>query len=119
MYTTTTSTILLTLSTLLLSTLTHAAPSNPLAARDNSITVTFIGAAGAQFTQPIPFTSTFTPITNGDLSVSHIATSGGPVACFGIDGSINKFPAAGYADVGPPQVIVGCVAGPIPEGARH
>ena len=99
------------------SALTWAAPSQP-ATRDNSITVTFIGAAGAQFSQAITFDSTFTAVDN-DLSISHIATSGGPVACFGIDGSVNKFPAAGYADVGPPQTIVGCVAGPIPAGAKH
>ena len=110
------STIALTLG-LAASTLAWAAPSQPIT-RDNSITVTFIGAAGAQFSQAIPFDSTFTHVDN-DLSISHIATSGGPVACFGVDGSINKFPAAGYADVGPPQTIVGCVAGPIPEGAKH
>jgi len=111
-----TSTVLATLA-LSASTLAWAAPSAPVA-RDNTITVTFIGAAGAQFSQPIAFDSTFTPVTN-DLSISHIATSGGPVACFGIDGSINTFPGAGYADVGPPQSIVGCVAGPIPQGAKH
>lgn len=111
-----TSTVFATLA-LAASTLAWAAPSQPLT-RDNSIIVTFIGAAGAQFTQPIPFDSTFTPVLN-DLSISHIATAGGPVACFGINGSINKFPSAGYADVGPPQTIVGCVAGPIPEGAKH
>lgn len=99
------------------STLAWAAPSQP-ATRDNTITVTLIGAAGAQYSIGIPFDSTFTP-TNNALSISHIATSSGPVACFGVDGSINKFPGAGYADVGPPQTIVGCVAGPIPEGAKH
>jgi hypothetical protein len=111
-----TSTVFATLA-LAASSLAWAAPSQPTA-RDNSIMVTFIGAAGAQFSQPIPYTSTFTHLTN-DLSISHIATAGGPVACFGVDGSINKFPGAGYADVGPPQTIVGCVAGPIPEGAKH
>lgn len=113
---TSTTTLLLALSALTLAT-PFPAPSAPLSPT-NSITLTFIGAAGAQFTQPIPFDNTFTPVIN-DLSISHIATSGGPVACFGVDGSVNKFPAAGYQDVGPPQTIVGCVAGGIPEGAKH
>ncbi|KAK4938008.1 hypothetical protein LTR10_021497 [Elasticomyces elasticus] len=95
-----------------LSTLVSA---GPIAARTSNVSVTFIGAADAQYTLDIPVSSTWTP-TNNVLSISHIHTSaGGPCVFFGIDGAVFVAPAeGGYGDVGPPQTIVGGICGPFP-----
>jgi len=105
-----------TLSTVLtaISFLAAGITAIPLESRQSgSVTVTFIGAADAQYSLQIPVNSQFTP-TNNPLSISHISTSGGPGACFGVDGAIYVAEGAGYGDVGPPQTIVGCVFGPFP-----
>lgn len=96
--------------------LTQASSANPIAARQAStVSVTFIGAANAQYTLEIPANSVFTP-TNNALSISHISTSaGGPCAFFGVDGAVFVAPAdGGYGDVGPPQTIAGGICGPFP-----
>jgi hypothetical protein len=84
--------------------------------RQSGISATFIGAANAQFTVPIPQLSTWTP-TNNVLSISHIQTSAGSDSCtfFGIDGAVVVLPqGGGFVDVGPPQTIVGGICGPFP-----
>lgn len=97
----------------LIATLVSATPISSRQAP--TVSVTFIGAADAQYTLDIPVNSVFTP-TNNLLSISHISTSaGGPCAFFGVDGAIFVAPpAGGYGDVGPPQTIAGGICGPFP-----
>jgi hypothetical protein len=94
-------------------TLTSAGPI--ISSRQSSVSVTFIGAADAQYTLDMPANSVFTP-TNNALSISHIQTSvGGPCVFFGVDGAVFVAPAAGgYGDVGPPQTIAGGICGAFP-----
>ncbi|KAK6383806.1 hypothetical protein LTS17_003098 [Exophiala oligosperma] len=99
----------------LLGSLSSFASASPIDTRQSGVSVTFIGAADAQYTLEIPANSVFTP-TNNALSVSHIQTSaGGPCVFFGVDGAVFVAPAAGgYGDVGPPQTIAGGICGPFP-----
>ncbi|KAL3259191.1 hypothetical protein ABHI18_005445 [Aspergillus niger] len=69
--------------------------------------VTFIGAAGAQFTQDFPTDGSNVKITN-PLSISHISCSTqGAVCTFdGIDHSVTTVTGVGQVDVGPPQTQI-------------
>ncbi|KAE8395208.1 hypothetical protein BDV23DRAFT_168812 [Aspergillus alliaceus] len=71
------------------------------------VSITFIGAADAQFTQDFPTDGTGTAITN-PLSISHIASSTDGVSCVfnGIDNSVTYVSDAETVDVGPPQTQV-------------
>ncbi|KAL2012066.1 hypothetical protein VTN00DRAFT_4784 [Thermoascus crustaceus] len=68
--------------------------------------ITFIGAAGASFSQDFPTDGSVVPITN-PLSISHIASKGGATCTFyGIDGSVTTVVGAETVDVGPPQTQI-------------
>ncbi|KAL6244587.1 hypothetical protein RBB50_008829 [Rhinocladiella similis] len=99
----------------LLGSLSSLTSASPIDTRQSGVSVTFIGAADAQYTLDIPANSVFTP-TNNALSISHIQTSaGGPCVFFGVDGAVFVAPASGgYGDVGPPQTIAGGICGPFP-----
>ncbi|KAJ5738907.1 hypothetical protein N7493_002062 [Penicillium malachiteum] len=92
---------ILSLSTVLA--LASAAPVK----RSNDVEITFIGAAGAQFTQSFPTDGTATSISNV-LSISHISSSTEGVECTftGVDSSSTTVDGVEYVDVGPPQTQV-------------
>lgn len=95
-----------------------------------TVTATLIGAAGAQYTIPIPvdmslvYTSKGSRVSNTSedkinhrpdnvLSISHVETTGGTCTFCGVDGAevVTNFPGPGSInlkneDVGPPQTIV-------------
>jgi len=77
-----------------------------------TINATLIGAAGAEYTMPIPVDMTLA-YTNQALSISNIETTGGTCTFCGVDGAeVGTFTGPGTmslkdtADVGPPQTIV-------------
>ncbi|RMZ92550.1 hypothetical protein DV736_g235, partial [Chaetothyriales sp. CBS 134916] len=89
---------------------TASPQSDPSAA--SIITVTLFGATPeAQYSISVPPTGDFT-LTNNELSISHVQTSGGPCGLFGVDQLIQEIDTAGYVDVGAPQTIVGVACGP-------
>ncbi|PYI09717.1 hypothetical protein BO78DRAFT_394637 [Aspergillus sclerotiicarbonarius CBS 121057] len=69
--------------------------------------ITFIGAAGAQFTQDFPIDGSVVKITN-PLSISHIydGTKGTVCTFDGIDHSVTTVAGVSQVDVGPPQTQV-------------
>ncbi|RAK95958.1 uncharacterized protein BO80DRAFT_367574 [Aspergillus ibericus CBS 121593] len=69
--------------------------------------ITFIGAAGAQFTQDFPIDGSTVKITN-PLSISQIydGTKGTVCTFNGIDHSVTTVTGVGQVDVGPPQTQV-------------
>jgi hypothetical protein len=96
-----------------------------------TVNATLIGAAGAQYTIPIPvdmslvYTSKGSQVSNTSedkinhrpdnvLSISHVETTGGTCTFCGVDGAevVTNFPGPGSInlrneeDVGPPQTIV-------------
>ncbi|KAJ5725628.1 uncharacterized protein N7483_006985 [Penicillium malachiteum] len=75
--------------------------------RSNDVEITFIGAAGAQFTQNFPTDSTATSISNV-LSISHISSGTDGVECTftGVDSSSTTVDGVEEVDVGPPQTQV-------------
>ncbi|PYH44311.1 uncharacterized protein BP01DRAFT_86823 [Aspergillus saccharolyticus JOP 1030-1] len=92
----------------LLFVLASAVSGAPLAVRtDNEVSITFIGAANAQFTQSFPTDGSTVAITN-PLSISHIASSTAGVTCTfaGIDHSTTTVSGAVTVDVGPPQTQI-------------
>ncbi|OJK00953.1 hypothetical protein ASPACDRAFT_42453 [Aspergillus aculeatus ATCC 16872] len=82
-------------------------PSTPSGGQGSSVTITFQGAADAQFSQSFPLDGTSTAITN-PLSISHIVSSTGNVRCTfnGIDHSVTTVSGVQTIDVGPPQTQV-------------
>jgi len=91
-----------------------AISATPIEARQaGTVSATFFGAAGAQYTVDMPLNSAFSP-THNALSISQITTDGGPCAFFGIDGGVFVVPGAGQITAGPPQTIVGGVCGQMP-----
>jgi hypothetical protein len=107
----TTTLAVLTACQLACSTPINPAPRQNLSA--GSVTATLIGAAGAQYTMAIAMDENV-HLTNNDLGISHINTSGGPCDFFGVNGAVVSFPAAGAQDIGPPQTIVAAACGPRP-----
>jgi len=88
----------------LMATLTQAAPVVDRSSFEAQIT--FIGAAGAQFSLSVPTDSSIFYIYN-PLSISHISSEGGATCSFeGIDGSHTIVVGAETVDVGPPQTQV-------------
>ncbi|KAJ5702154.1 hypothetical protein N7488_009702 [Penicillium malachiteum] len=71
------------------------------------VTVTFIGAADAEFTQSFPVNGGSVQITNV-LSISHIEMNAAGVTCTfnGIDHSVTTLTGSQFVDVGPPQTQV-------------
>ncbi|PYI24587.1 hypothetical protein BO86DRAFT_443197 [Aspergillus japonicus CBS 114.51] len=82
-------------------------PSTPSGGQGSAVTITFQGAADAQFSQSFPLDGTSTAITN-PLSISHIVSSTGNVRCTfnGIDHSVTAVSGVQTVDVGPPQTQV-------------
>ncbi|PYI36684.1 hypothetical protein BP00DRAFT_441256 [Aspergillus indologenus CBS 114.80] len=82
-------------------------PSTPAGGPGSAVTITFQGAADAQFSQSFPLDGTSTAITN-PLSISHIVSSTGNVRCTftGIDHSVTTVSGVQTVDVGPPQTQV-------------
>ncbi|RAH63880.1 uncharacterized protein BO66DRAFT_362206 [Aspergillus aculeatinus CBS 121060] len=82
-------------------------PSTPSGGQGSSVTITFQGAADAQFSQSFPLDGTSTAITN-PLSISHIVSGTGNVRCTfnGIDHSVTTVSGVQTVDVGPPQTQV-------------
>jgi len=72
-----------------------------------TINATLIGAAGAEYSMPIPIDMTLT-YTNNVLSISSISTDGGTCTFCGVDGAeIGTVTGPGTVlDVGLPQTIV-------------
>lgn len=108
-------TILPALTLALLATFTSAVPAAYpylLAPEgDSFILVTFIGAAGAAYSQSIPFDYTVYPTRNA-LSISKISISGGPCVFYGVDGyAVFDHGVAGTYDIGPPVIIEGGACG--------
>lgn len=103
-----------------LTTLTTASPTLRHAARQeysgcsagDSVEITLIGAADAQYSISVPCNNMFTP-TNNVLSISHVQSNSGPCAFIGVDGGFLVVDS-GYADYGPPQTVVGVICGPPP-----
>ncbi|KAJ5765058.1 hypothetical protein N7520_004617 [Penicillium odoratum] len=75
--------------------------------RDDTVEITFYGAAGTQFTQSFPTDSTVTQITN-PLSISRISSSSDDAECTfsGSGGSVTTIEGAYWKDVGPPQTQI-------------
>ena len=110
------------ISTVAISLLATIAASAPVASTENlaerqvgTVTATMIGAAGAQYTMELPLDSSWHWASN-PLSISHITTTGGPCAFFGVDGTEVDFDGAATQAVGPPQTITGGACGPKPAG---
>ena len=97
----------------LLAAFTSAAPArSSVSEGDTSISVTFIGAAGAEYSQSVPFDFTVHP-TNNALSISKVRISGGPCLFYGPGDDFAAFSneVAGTYDIGPPQIIEGVACG--------
>ncbi|GAD96228.1 NRPS-like enzyme [Paecilomyces variotii No. 5] len=78
----------------------------PAEKKQFSAEITFIGAAGASFTQSFVADGSNVAITNS-LSISHISSDGGATCSFkGVDGSNTVVVGAETVDVGPPQTQV-------------
>ncbi|KAJ9265969.1 hypothetical protein DTO212C5_6530 [Paecilomyces variotii] len=79
----------------------------PMEKKHFSAEITFIGAAGASFTQSFIVDGSNVAITN-PLSISHISSAAGGAKCTfkGIDGSNTVTVGAETVDVGPPQTQV-------------
>ncbi|KAL4778353.1 hypothetical protein BJX76DRAFT_366391 [Aspergillus varians] len=89
-----------------------------LALRQNTVQITFIGAADAQFTQDFPEDGSTVKITD-PLSISHISSSTPGVSCTfnGIDHGTTTVTGVQTVDVGPPQTQIqgSCHAGSAPR----
>ncbi|KAL1847171.1 hypothetical protein Plec18167_002014 [Paecilomyces lecythidis] len=78
----------------------------PAEKKQFSAEITFIGAAGASFSQSFVADGSSIAITN-PLSISHISSDGGATCSFkGVDGSNTVVVGAETVDVGPPQTQV-------------
>ncbi|KAJ5635099.1 uncharacterized protein N7484_008412 [Penicillium longicatenatum] len=88
--------------------------------RSRDVAITFIGAAGAQFTQSFPIDDTVQTISN-PLSISHISNSNDGVECYftGVDNSYTVVDGAVEVDVGPPQTQVSGQCFELPTPARR
>ncbi|KAJ5911656.1 uncharacterized protein N7473_000959 [Penicillium subrubescens] len=71
------------------------------------VSVSFIGAADAQFSQSFPVDGSSVQITN-PLSISHIEINSAGASCVfkGIDNSVTTVTGPATVDVGPPQTQV-------------
>ncbi|KAF3394208.1 hypothetical protein F1880_005085 [Penicillium rolfsii] len=73
----------------------------------SQVSVTFIGAADAQFGQTFPVDGSAVQITN-PLSISHIEIDSAGASCVfkGIDNSVTTVTGPATVDVGPPQTQI-------------
>ena len=104
----------------LLAAFTSAAPtSSSVSEGDTSISVTFMGAAGAEYSLSVPFDFTVHR-TNNILSISKVRISGGPCLFYGPGDDFALFSneVAGTYDIGPPQIIEGVGCGYPPPSVK-
>ncbi|KAE8150471.1 hypothetical protein BDV25DRAFT_154289 [Aspergillus avenaceus] len=85
------------------------------------VSITFEGAAGAQFSQSFPTDGSRTNINN-PLSISHITSGNAGVSCsfHGVDNGVTVTRGAQTVDVGPPQTQTwgACRVGSNPPSRR-